>query len=103
MLPERSAVTTSPVVRNGTVGTLSPAIATKFSVDKFCAVPTAIEPKLNLHGLLLAASITSRTVFSGLSLDTNSTKSNVAIGPTGAKSRDQSYGSDLNMDGAMAF
>ena len=40
---------------------------------------------------------------SGLSLCTNSTKSNVAIGPTGVKSRDQSYGSALNIDGAMAF
>ena len=40
---------------------------------------------------------------SGLSLCTNSTKSNVAIGPIGVKSRDQSYGSALNIDGAMAF
>ena len=91
------------MVRNGTVGTLSPAIDTNFNVDRFCAVPTAIEPKLNLSGFFLAASITSRTVLSGLSLCTNSTKSNVAIGPTGVKSRDQSYGSALNIDGAMAF
>src|SRR5690242_14221129 len=103
MLPEISPVITSPVVRNGTVGTFKPAIDTKLSVERFCAVPTAIEPKLNLSGFLLAASMTSRTVFSGLDLCTNRTKSKVAIGPTGVKSRDQSYGSALNIDGAMAF
>ena len=53
MLPEISPVITSPVVRNGTVGTLRPAIDTKFSVERFCAVPTAIEPKLNLSGIVL--------------------------------------------------
>src|SRR4029079_10882594 len=103
MLLEISAVMTSPVVRNGTVGTLIPAIEANFKVDRFCAVPTAIEPKLNLSGFFFAASITSRTVLSGLSLCTHSTKSKVAIGPTGVKSRDQLYGSALNIDGAMAF
>ena len=54
-LPEMSAVTTSPVVRNGTVGTLSPVIDTNFCAERFCAVPTAMVPKLNLVGSLLAA------------------------------------------------
>ena len=90
MLPEISPVTTSPVVRNGTTGTLKPAIDASFNAERFCPEPTAIEPKLNLAGSRLAAAMTSPTVLSGLSLWTTSTKSNVAIGPTGVKSRDQS-------------
>src|SRR5262245_45749787 len=90
MVPERSPVITSPVVRCATTGTLRPAIDRNCIVDRFDAVPGAIEPKLNLSGSFLAASITSFTVLSGLLLGTNSTKSKVAIGPIGAKSRDQS-------------
>ena len=90
IVPVSSPVITSPVVRCAITGTFNPAIDTNCRVERFCAVPVAIEPKLNLSGLALAASITSFTVLSGLSLCTNSTKSKVAIGPIGVKSRDQS-------------
>ncbi len=97
---------TSPVVRNGTVGTFSPAIDTNMQRRQVLRGADAIEPMLNLSGLALAASITS---LHGLERAVLADHEDEVEGrhrsTTGAKSRDQSYGSDLEhrrRDGVLA-
>ena len=94
---------TSPVVRNGTICILTPAMEENSKAARFCALPVLIVPMLKAAGLALARCNRSDTCFSGLSLPVTMTKSKTLIVATGAKSLFQSNGTDLNSEGEMAF
>ena len=85
-------------MRNVTIVTLMSPVSRNSSADRFCVLPGAMVPKFSLPGFFFAASTMSLTVLSGPPPWWRSSDRATPCTETDLKSRNTSYGNDLNSD-----
>ena len=103
MSSRSSAVSTSGVLRKGTIVILAPVADLRSSADRFCVLPGLIVPTLNRPGLARAAARTSVIVRRGESALVRINRSKNATVEIGAKSATGSNGMVLSSELLIAI